>query len=292
MAVESCGIIVGRAAFRDMAVFLLASVACARLAADDVAKEGEEVLKKAAFSVGAEVSSGYLASSGAVCDTRPVSSQEVDWKFDLGRYGWIDGYGWTISALHGRQHAVHREPFNEFEGALHYGYDLALAEEVSLSSFAGMLWNPQMGYPRTTNRYWGEHFGMSLRTPFATPYWSALALQQPSPRTRTRIGIRRSFAVLESVSVTPSVETVWGDVRRYRTRYGEEPRHRFLHGAFMSVTTGVKAEWRMTERLCVYAKARQFDVVDGQARRLVKDKTRYYDRRDLALFALGVTYDF
>ena len=271
---------------------VLAVFVAARLVADDVAREGEEVLKTAVFSVGAEVSSAYLASSGTICDNRPVSSQEIDWKFDFGKYGWVDGYGWIISALHDRQHASHREPFNEFEGALHYGYDLAVSDEVTLSSFAGMLWNPQIGYPRATNRYWGEHFGMSLRNPVLTPYWSALALQQPTPRTRVRIGLRRSFAVVESVSATPFAETVWGDVRRYRTRYGEEPRHRVMHGAFMSVTTGVKVEWRITESLCAYAKARQFDVVDSQARRCVKEKAQYYARRDLALFSLGVTYDF
>ena len=83
------------------------------------------------------------------------------------------------------------------------------------SAFCGMLWNPQIGYRHDTNRYWGEHLGMSLKNPYVIPYWNALAMQQPNPRTRIRMGFRRTFSICEALAVTPSVETVWADVRRY-----------------------------------------------------------------------------
>ena len=227
-----------------------------------------------------------------MCDNRPVATQEFDWLFNLGDYGWIDGYGWFISSLHDRQHSEHREAFHEFEGACHYGYDLPLADGVALSPFAGMLWNPQIGYRHVTDRYWGSHFGVSLKNPYVTPYMSSLAMHQPMPRARSRIGLKRSFAVTDSISVTPSAETVWANYRRYRTRYGEAPVHGFMHGAFITTTVGVKVQWQVTENFSVYCRVRQFDTIDGQARRLVKDKTQYYARRDLLLVGVGATYSF
>ena len=242
--------------------------------------------------IGAEFSSAYLATSGTICDNRPVASQEFDWLIDLGDYGWIDGYGWLISSLHDKQHAAHREPFNEFEGTAHYGYDWKLHDNMTLSAFAGLLWNPQIGYRRDSDRYWGSNFGMSLKNPYVTPYCNALAMHQPTPRARARIGIRRSFSVCKQLSITPSAETVWADIRRYRTRYGEDPEHRFMHGAFITMLAGVKAEWRFAETLSVSCRLRQFDTIDRQARRLVKDKPQYYAKRDLAIVGVGLTWRF
>ena len=46
------------------------------------------------------------------------------------------------------------------------------------------------------------------------------------------------------------------------------------------------------ENFTVYCRVRQFDTVDSQARRLVKDKTQYYARRDLMLVGVGAMYGF
>ena len=283
--------------FASAAISGLMSVPMAVFAVDgglDMDGWGWVIDKPSWFSgeFGAEVSSAYLATSGTICDNRPVASQEFDWLVNLGDWGWIDGYAWTISSLHDRQHASHREPFNEFEGTAHYGYDWKFSDRAALSAFAGLLWNPQIGYRNDTDRYWGSHFGMSLNNPYVTPYWNALAMHQPTPRARARMGLRRTFPFWEALSITPSVETVWADVRRYRTRYGEEPVHMFMHGAFITVTAGVKMEWRLTKSFCAYCKLRQFDTVDSHARRLIKGKPQYYARRDLAIIALGVTYSF
>lgn len=276
---------------------MLASAGACRLAADDsqsIFGWDWSLDKPGWFSgeIGGEVSSAYLASSGTVCDNRPIATQELDWLFNLGDYGWIDGYGWFVSSLHDRQHSEHRELLNEFEGACHYGYDWQLADGVALSPFAGMLWNPQIGYRHVTDRYWGEHFGVSLKNPYVTPYVSVLAMHQPTPRARARIGLKRAFALTDSVTVTPSAETVWANYRRYLTRYGEDPIHGFMHGAFITTTVGVKVQWRITQNLAVYCRVRQFDTLDSHARRLVKDKTQYYARRDLTIVGAGVMYSF
>ena len=88
------------------------------------------------------------------------------------------------------------------------------------------------------------------------------------------------------------VDGVWGDKRRYKARYGEEPEYQFLYGAFCTSTAGLQLTWRFAERWLAYAKARQFDTLDRRGRRAEKRKTDYWARRDIAIFTLGVAYEF
>ena len=276
---------------------MLTSAGAYRLAADEAQSifGGDWALDKPSWFSGeicGEVSSAYITASGSVCDSRPIATQELDWRFNLGDYGWIDGYGWFVSSLHDKQHPEHRELFSEFEGACHYGYDFQLADGVALSPFAGMLWNPQIGYKHVTDRYWGEHFGASLKNPYVMPYVSVLTMHQPTPCARARIGVKRDFPLTDSITVTPFAETVWANHRRYLMRYGDDPVHGFIHGAFITTTSGLKVQWHITRNLAVYCRVRQFDTIDSHARRRVKDKTQYYSRRDLTVVAAGATYVF
>ena len=71
----------------------------------------------------AEFETGYLSTSGTLCDTRPTALQNLDWAFHFGDYGRLYGYGAFLSMLHDKQHELHRPAFNEFEGGVFYGYD-------------------------------------------------------------------------------------------------------------------------------------------------------------------------
>ena len=89
--------------FASAAISVLMSVTVAVFAVDgglDMDGWGWVIDKPSWFSgeFGAEVSSAYLATSGTICDNRPVASQEFDWLVNLGDWGWIDGYAWTISS--------------------------------------------------------------------------------------------------------------------------------------------------------------------------------------------------
>ena len=250
------------------------------------------VLKSASGYVGAEIASAYLGSSGAIYDTNPITSQEVGWLFDFGEYGRIDGYFWIVSSLHDRQHESHRMLFSEFETVIRYGQSWRVAENAVLKASAGPLWNPAIGYKGAHRNTWGPYVTAYLDNPVVVPYMSGLWILSPKMRGRIRFGVRRTFTLSEHFDLTPSVETVWMDRRRFDSRYGAEPEDSFLGGSFATVTTGVKLSWQITENWQSYFRFQMFDVINSQARRAVKKQDAYYAKCDWPIFKLGVEYSF
>ncbi len=258
-----------------------------------------EVMTETAFPtfegrLSTEFESAYLSSSGTLCDTRPTSLQNLDWALRFGDYGRLYGYGCFLSMLHDKQHEMHRPAFNEFEGGLFYGYDWKLSEDFTFFNGAGGVWNPLFGYrDEYRDTLWEYRYFQSLENPYLTPYWDILGLLSPKPSwARIRMGVRRKFALLDSLSLTPSFETVWGDCDRFFARYGENPNHEFLGGAFITTTAGLLLEWRATERFSIWLRIRQFDTVNRQARRREREKTSYWAKTDRAIFTVGCGYDF
>ena len=239
------------------------------------------------------LSSGYLATSGLICDTRPVLSHCANLCFDCGDWGFVDGYAWTISSLHNFQHDDHRALFNEFEGCIRYGYDIKLAEGVMLDTKAGPLWNPPIGYYHSHQNYWGPYIAQFLQNPYVVPYWNGLWMVAPKQRGRVRMGLRKTISVFQDFTVTPSIETVWMDRRRFTARYGSEPEeNRFLGGAFATMTCAIQASYRISPEWTVYAAYQQFDIFNPQARRAVKRSDDYWAKCDWPIFRIGARYSF
>lgn len=261
-------------------------------AGDGAKTEATSFVKSFSGYVGAEVASAYLGSGGAIYDTRPISSQEVGWFFDFGDYGWIDGYFWIVSALHDRQKESHRMLFNEIETVIRYGHKWQLSDNVALKTSAGPLWNPPVGYEESHKNYWGPYVAAHVDNPYIVPYMSGLWLLSPRMRGRIRFGVRKAFALSECVSLTPSLETVWMDRRRFVARYGSDPEKAFFGGSFATVTTGLNLSWQITENCRSYLRFLMFDVINSQARRAVKKQDAYYAKCDWPIFRLGVEYGF
>ena len=240
-----------------------------------------------------EFETAYLSTSGTLCDTRPTSLQNLDWTVHLGDYGKLYGYGAFLSMLHDRQHELHRPAFNEFEGGAFYGYDWRLSEDVTLFNGAGGVWNPLFGYRNGyDDTLWEFRYFQSLENPYLTPYWDTLTLIEPGQWTRLRFGVRRDFELTETLTLSAWVDGVWGCRRRFKARYGNEPYHTFLGGAFCTSVVGAQLSWRFAESWTVYAKVRQFDTLNRQARRAEKRKSEYWARRDIAIGTIGVAYEF
>ncbi len=266
-----------------------------RCATDDDERDALQPPTKRIFtgSVGWQFASGYLASSGTICDTCPVTSQEFDWKFDFGEYGYIDGYAWIVSSLHNKQHESHRPMFNEFEGAVRYGYKLKISEQFTLDTRAGPLWNPPIGYEHSYQNYWGPYVVQRLYNPYVVPYWSGLWLLAPRMRGRIRMGLRKPVKLCEGVVLTPSAETVWMDRRRFYARYGDNPEQDHIFGgAFATTTVGLRLSWMFAKGLTLYTMFQQFDIINSQARRAVRRSHAYYAKCDWPFIKVGIEYEF
>ena len=211
---------------------------------------------------------------------------------DFGEYGSISGYFWTKSSFHNRQHDSHRATFDQLETAVYYGRNWRISDGVELRQKLGPLWNPLFGYKDGHNCDWGVHFVQSLENEYVVPYMNALWMIAPSPRSRIRFGIEKKFAVGEKLTVLPFVETVWMDNRRFQSRYGGIPQDRFLGGAFATLTTGVRMTWRLDDNWRLFVRIRQYDIINSQSRRAVKQQTAYYAKRDYPIVGAGIECDF
>lgn len=245
-----------------------------------------------AFSGGVwmEFETAYLSSSGTLCDTRPVSLQNLDWNLALSDWGHLWGYGCFLSMLHDGQHELHRPAFNEFEGGVFYGHDWKINETFTLWNSVGGVWNPLFGYRNGNDAtLWEYRCFQALKNPYVTPFWDILGLISPTPSwARIRMGVMRAFKLTDTLVLTPSVEVVWGDRDRFRARYGEWPENRFLGGSFVSMTATLKLEWFFCDPWSCWAKVRQFDTLDPQARRLEDAKTDYWAQSDCTIFTVGL----
>ena len=239
------------------------------------------------------LNSAFLASSGAIYDTRPVLTQCLSLRGELNEHFFIDAYGWVISSLHTLQKESHRVLFNEFEGAIRLGHDYYFSKNVLLESKAGALWNPQIGYYDAHNNYWGPYIAQYLKNDYVIPYWDGLWMLAPRRSGRVRIGVRKPLKYSEKLSFTPFVETIWMDRRRFASRYSDVPtRHAFLGGAFGTLTFGATVRYKISERFSWNFSFSQFDIINSQARRALKKSPKYYAKCDWPVFKLGLTYNF
>jgi hypothetical protein len=140
---------------------LLGLCACCAAAAD-----GADA-RRFRFSgyVSADVDSAYISTSGGLSDTKPVAIQTIGFRQNLGDFGFLDGYVWSISALHDKQRERHGQLFYWTDGAVHYGYDLPLGEGLSLQTKAG----PYCGIPVDYEREHNPSLGFIVAQRFDNP---------------------------------------------------------------------------------------------------------------------------
>lgn len=242
--------------------------------------------------VDARVETGYLSSSGVLLDTRPVAEQELDATLHLAEYGRLTACGWIISSLHGGRDHINRRAFYLFEATVGYGYDLTLSDSLDMVNEVGFVWDSPWGYKHYCQEEVGWWFRQSLENPIIVPYAETIGLFTPDRWLRISVGVRRSFPLGDSVAVTPFVETTWGDADRFCAYYGELPSHRFLGGAFMTMTPGIKVEWNFAENWIAWFRFREFITVDSQAREIVNGWHEYFEQNDAEIFTVGLSYFF
>ena len=244
-------------------------------------------------SVLAEVASAYRSSSSGLLDTRPVATQTLDWRLSLGDYGFLEGYVWAISAFHNMQRKSHRALFYDTEGAVRYGYSVPLAEGVRLSTSAGPYFDLPFGYRNAHMKCWGPYVVQRLDSPWLSLYWKGLWLVEPSQRGRVGFGVERKTVLSNRLALTPFAEMVWMDKRWFSRRYGVELEDsEMLGGAFAHSFVGVKAKWKLDEKLSVVATAAMYDVINNHARKAVRRSNAYYAKNDWPVVRLGVEYSF
>lgn len=243
--------------------------------------------------VKSDVASAYISTSGGLSDTRPVSTHTLGMRQNLGGFGFLDGYIWSISALHDKQRDKHGQLFYWLEGAAHYGYNLPLWEGTLLQTKAGPYCGLPLDYVHEHNPSLGLSVAQRFDNPYVIPYWGGIWLCEPSHKGRVKAGLVKGFELLDDLTLSVYFQPTWMDHRRYRARYGSAIEEKtIMGGAVAFILFGMQLDWKFSDDLRFYAAVSQYDVVNRQARDSIKSSGHYYDKCDWPLLKMGAMLVF
>ena len=261
------------------------------------AEEPEEAMFWLPFPVSggarAYFETAYMSSSGTLSYTKPVAEQVAWLNGNLGDFGYLTMDGWLCSILNSETDDIHRRAFYCYEGTIRYGYALRFTDSVRLDTNGGLLWDWLGGYKQTDPGTPLAILAMQhLRNPILTPYWNLLHRFDDNRYVRIRCGVEQPFTILESVTLRPYVESIWGDASRYKRIYGASPSYCFLNGAYMVGVAGLIAEWRFSEHWYLWGRFRQFVTVNPAARSLAHKRDSVIHHTDYSIYGIGVGCHF
>jgi hypothetical protein len=242
----------------------------------------------------AELQTAYLAR-GKVVDARPFSAQFFDAEAKFGEFGHAGGHAWSVTSLTGSgQGAPKRYAYNEVDYNLHYVYDLKIAEGWTLENRAARQWVTLPGYHGNAKTICEWHAAQALYNPFVTPYYLLRHSCQPEVWSYWDIGARRSFSLVDNLSLTVDFFGDCGDARHFTSQYGVKPNapNSRYHGGLMALNLMLRLDWKVTDYLSLYAFVWQFDIVSDEARDTVKATKVPEARRDLTVGGIGLAINF
>lgn len=236
--------------------------------------------------------SAYVSSSGRLSYTQPVAEQYGYITLEHEDWGWLSTDGWLCSVLNDQTDDVHRRAFYCYEGTVTYGNGLNFAEDVRLSAWGGMIWDWLGGYKNDVGTPFGWISEFRLSNPYLTPYVNALGFIEHSTWVRVRGGVTHVFRLCDTVTVSPSVDTTWGDSARYYNNFGIETDGPFLGGSLMTVFLTVVGEWTFWDPFYLWARYRHYILVDSDARAAVSESDSPLAKKDYPVFGVGVGFRF
>ena len=247
------------------------------------------------LSVSADFRSSYISSSGGAVETRPVTSQCLDWSWRMGPYGRFEGYAWVVSALTGQKDELRRRAFNEIEIEVSYAYDWKFAEGWALNNQLGHIWDPGIGYDTfDASAFTHEiHFVQKLSNPYLTPYYDVMYCYHPAPWIRVNTGLQRPFYFLDGrLCIMPKVFVTWGDSNRYEAKFNTELDGGDVFGFCpMYVNSGIWSTYRLNDRLSFYLRLQMYDVIDEKGRSYENGRDVSWAVCDQPFVVIGFTVD-
>lgn len=245
------------------------------------------------FVASTETRSAYLSRS-RISEDRPVQVCEASFSRDAGLLGEFGVTYWSLTSITPRLAHKHRRLFSENDVGTFWGTSYELAEGWTLTNQATLWWllfggyrDPEAG--GTEYEVWDE---ASLKNDYLVPSVFVRRGWHSYDWVYVRTGLSKPFDLKPvlgvPLSVTPGVFTETGNQAFYELRYGELPRSRSYHRAFLAVVGQISVDYVVSENWKFYAKLQQFGLVDSDAR----DQAHGIHRRDLTIFTLGVQAKF
>lgn len=243
----------------------------------------------------ADIETAYICR-GYVWDSRPYSAQYADAEFNLGEFGTVDAYVWTMSALsdHGNSAAMRRYAYAEADYVLAYTYTLELAEKWRLHNTVARQWVTNPGY-HDAHTLCDWQVKQVLENPYLTPYWRLRYIRQPRQSAYWMVGVKKKFdTCIDKLKFTVDFFADLGDSRHFRHLYGPHegnPRGRY-HSGLQALNLVFRLDYAITENFGIFAFAGQFCLVSDDARDAIKASSAKEAKRDVTFGGIGVSVDF
>ena len=254
----------------------------------------DEPARRLSVSAYADVESAYICR-GYVWDSRPYSAQSAAVEADLAPAGIAEVSVWSYSAMSpdGHSAAMRRYAYAEVDYLLRWYYDIDIAEDWKLRNGIGRQWvtNPGFAGGHTVCDWQALQV---LKTPWVTPYWRLRVIPHPFDEVYWVVGTKRSFELMDKLSLTVDFFGDLGDGRHFANLYGPK-RHRpdsSYRCGLQALNLVVRLDYRIVDHVNVFAFAGQFGLVSDDAREAVKATKAPEARRDLTYGGVGVSVDF
>ena len=267
--------------------------------ADDVVADETAAMEPAghkwlSFHAFADVETAYICR-GYVWDSRPYSAQYVDTVVDFDKFGRAEASIWTMTALSTEGHSARmiRYAYAEIDYLLRYYYDLEIAEGWRLQNGVGRQWATNPGY-RGGHTLTDWQVLQVLHNPWITPYWRLRVITKPIEELFWCIGLKRSFALMDDLTLTLDLSGDLGDSRHYANLYGPRGGKPGAHyfGGLQDLMFVMRLDYSLVEHVNLFAFVGQFCLVSSEARDAVRSMHLPESKCDLTFGGIGVAVDF
>ena len=246
------------------------------------------------FHAYADIETAYVCR-GFIWDARPYSAQYADTVVDFDKFGRAEASTWTYSAMSssGTSARMSRYAYAEVDYLLRYYYDIEIADGWRLQNGVGRQWVTTPGY-RGGRTLMDWQALQVLHNPWLTPYWRLRVIRRPIQELYWVIGVKRSFSLLDDLSLTFDLFGDLGNNRHYVNLYGPrggKPGAGYT-GGLQALTFMTRLDYALVDHVNLFAFVGQFCLVSSDARDAVKAASGPEMRRDLTFGGVGIAVDF
>ena len=214
-----------------------------------------------------EIRTTYL-SLGKIVEDRPMQITSVKAYFGLGDFGKIGFRNWDVSSLTPRRGDVHRRALYHTEYGPSWQHGLDIADDWRLNSELNCSWTVYRGFENTDSNktYWWWQIEQSLANPYLTPYYVLRRCVSGSDYLYCRLGVRRSFPIWSSLSITPALAIDGGSNRNQVRVFGRQADGSSVGTGFYTISPRLELSWKFTGNFTAFIFIEQYEVLGHSAR--------------------------
>ena len=271
-----------------------AAAAATMLAYAEESKELEQQKAPIFWGFGnSGIYSGYQLY-GSLLNSEPVWQTYLEVNANLNfsdiDFGYLGLGFWCNTDLTDKRRGSYGKMFNEDDPNIHWGktfwfdddktWGLDYRTSVIWYYYPHRMWqkhpnNAALHHGKTdTTMDWNHSF--ALINPYVIPFFTWVHEYHESNADLWEFGLRRTFAVCDSLTLTPAVTCVVRD-HRYNWCFATAGFGELHNGGFATVKVGLDANYQITDNFGLFAKVAYCTVLDD-------------DMRDAADFASGPAY--